>query len=83
MNTTIESIPATWNDERDGQFFRVTASLFPQSFCYGASVLLSSYDAEDLTHYDVVDAATTAEVKLPSTATSEISITTDATPHPA
>ena len=46
MNST-ESIPQVWDDERDGQFFRITASLFTPSYCYGASVLLASYDSED------------------------------------
>ena len=46
MNS-IESIPQVWDDERDGQFFRITASLFDPSYCYGAGVLLASYDPED------------------------------------
>ena len=46
MNS-IESIPQVWDDERDGQFFRITASIFSTSFCYGASVLLASYDTDD------------------------------------
>ena len=44
MNTTsIENIPQIWTDQ-DEQFFRVTAALFSPDFCYGASVLLASYD---------------------------------------
>ena len=43
----IESIPQVWDDERDGQFFRITASLFDPSYCYGAGVLLASYDTDD------------------------------------
>jgi len=46
MNS-IESIPQVWDDERDEQFFRITARLFDTQFCYGASVLLASYDLED------------------------------------
>jgi hypothetical protein len=46
MNST-ESIPQVWDDERDSQFFRITASLFTPTYCYGASVLLASYDPED------------------------------------
>ena len=46
MNS-IESIPQVWDDERDGQFFHVTASLFTPAYCYGASTLLASYDPDD------------------------------------
>ena len=46
MNS-IESIPQVWDDERDGQFFRITQSLLDPSYCYGAGVLLASYDPED------------------------------------
>ena len=46
MNST-ESIPQVWDDERDGQFFRITQSLFDPSYCYGAGVLLASYDTDD------------------------------------
>ena len=45
MNS-IESIPQVWDDERDGQFFRITQSLFDPSYCYGAGVLLASYDTD-------------------------------------
>jgi hypothetical protein len=45
--TSIESIPQVWDDERDGQFFHLTAAVFPPSFCCGASVLLASYDTDD------------------------------------
>ena len=45
MNTTqIETIPQDWNEERDLPFFRVSAGLFSPAFCFGASVLLASYD---------------------------------------
>ena len=45
MKTTqIETIPQDWNEERDLPFFRVSASLFSPAFCFGASVLLASYD---------------------------------------
>lgn len=46
MNS-IESIPQVWDDERDGRFFRITESLFDPTYCYGAGVLLASYDTED------------------------------------
>ena len=39
------SVPQTWTD-LDEQFFRISAALFTPAFCYGASVLLASYDAE-------------------------------------
>jgi hypothetical protein len=41
-----ESIPTTWNDERDTAFFRITAQIFSCEFIYGAGVLLASYDDE-------------------------------------
>lgn len=46
MNTTIETIPTFWDDERDGQFFRITSSLFEPAFCSGAGALLASYDPD-------------------------------------
>lgn len=46
MNS-IESIPQVWDDERDGRFFHITQSLFDPSYCYGAGVLLASYNPED------------------------------------
>lgn len=63
--TSIESIPQVWDDERDGQFFRITQSLLDPSYCYGAGVLLASYDAEDEAAAAV--AAATAPVPAPST----------------
>ena len=42
----LEPSTSGWTDEREGVFFRITASLFPPEFLYGASVLLASYDAE-------------------------------------
>jgi hypothetical protein len=49
MNTTIENLPQVWDDERDELFFRISALLFAPDFCYGASVLLASYDNESET----------------------------------
>lgn len=47
MNTaTLETIPSTWDDQRDEAFFRITRALFSVSFTFGAGVLLSSYDDE-------------------------------------
>ena len=37
-----------WDDEADGTFFGLTATLFPTAFTYGASVLLASYDPDDV-----------------------------------
>jgi len=46
MNSiSTETVPQVWNDQ-DVQFFRITAALFSTDFCYGASVLLASYDHE-------------------------------------
>jgi hypothetical protein len=42
-----ENAPWTWDDERDGRFFRITSACFTSSFCDGARVLLASYDADD------------------------------------
>ena len=44
--TAVENLPAIWDDARDIPFFRITARLFPPEFCFGASVLLASYDDE-------------------------------------
>ncbi len=43
-STSIENLPATWDDARDIPFFRITAALFTPEFCFGASALLGSYD---------------------------------------
>ena len=40
----VETLPATWDDARDLPFFRITARLFTSDFCFGAGVLLASYD---------------------------------------
>lgn len=42
-----DTLPTTWDDARDGAFFRMTADLFGASFTAGAGVLLASYDDED------------------------------------
>jgi hypothetical protein len=45
MTTTrVETLPATWDDARDLPFFRITDRLFSPDFCFGAGVLLASYD---------------------------------------
>ncbi len=38
----LESIPQTWDDERDTSFFTIVAHLFSAEFAYGAGVLLAS-----------------------------------------
>ena len=43
-STSIENLPATWDDARDIPFFRITAALFTPEFCFGAGTLLESYD---------------------------------------
>ena len=49
MTTTrVETLPATWDDARDLPFFRITDRLFTPGFCFGASVLLASYDDDAL-----------------------------------
>ena len=55
--TSIESIPQVWDDERDGQFFHLTDGLFTPAYCYGAGVLLASYDPDDEPTAAVVAAA--------------------------
>jgi len=42
----MESVPQVWDDDRDGQFFGITAALFSAHFCFGASVLLGLNDGE-------------------------------------
>ena len=72
MNTT-ESIPQVWDDQRDGQFFRITAALYTPSYCYGASVLLASYDQDD-TFTGTADSpalVTTTQPTTPAAETSE------------
>ena len=70
--TAIETIPATWDDDRDNAFFRITASLFSCEFTYGAGVLLASYDDDfdttALTATEPVDASTTSPSATPTTA---------------
>jgi hypothetical protein len=39
-----ETVPQTWDDERDNAFFRIVSGLFSSEFTYGAGVLLASND---------------------------------------
>jgi hypothetical protein len=41
-----ESVPQTWDDQRDNDFFRIVASLFAPEFTFGASVLLAANDVD-------------------------------------
>ena len=43
----IESIPQTWDDERDGRFFTLVARVFDPEWLEGATALLLSYDDVD------------------------------------
>ena len=43
----IESVPQTWDDDRDNAFFRIVAALFSPDFAYGAGVLLAENDSDD------------------------------------
>ncbi len=53
MNTTrVEAVPLTWDEARDGAFFRLTGRLFAPHVCLGATVLLASYDADADTDAD-------------------------------
>ena len=45
MNAT-ETIPTTWDDARDGQFFRITAHVLDARFLEAATSLLMSNDSE-------------------------------------
>ena len=60
-----------WDDEADGVFFAVTATLFAPSYTYGASVLLASYDTEDeeITPSSVASAG---DAQAPITVTTEV-----------
>ena len=62
MNTTIETIPQQWDDERDARFFRLTAALFTPAFCHGAGVLLASYDPDDTVSLPTTPVASSYDV---------------------
>ena len=63
-----ESIPTTWDDERDVTFFGITAALFSCDFTYGAGVLLASYDDECETAVSSAPAAALATTAAAVTA---------------
>lgn len=61
-----ETLPSSWDDERDTAFFRITAELFSCEFTSGAGVLLASYDED----YEIATTtATTAELAAAQTPT--------------
>jgi hypothetical protein len=69
--STPENTPQVWDDERDCPFFRLTNPLFSSEFCYGTSVLLASYDADDVTPTTPSRATTSARtLRTATTATS-------------
>jgi hypothetical protein len=41
-----ESVPQTWDEQADNDFFRIVATLFAPEFTYGASVLLAANDID-------------------------------------
>lgn len=50
MTTTLQTLETRdpqWDDDRDGAFFRIVASLFPPAMVFAATVLLESYDVEN------------------------------------
>jgi hypothetical protein len=42
------SLVTTWDDQRDEAFFRCVAALFTPAYTAGATVLLASYDHDEL-----------------------------------
>ena len=42
----IESVPTTWDDVRDGQFFRIVGHLLDCHLVEAASCLLAANDSE-------------------------------------
>ena len=42
----IESVPTTWDDVRDGQFFRLVHHVLDQRVVEGGSCLLAANDPE-------------------------------------
>ena len=42
----FESVPTTWDDVRDGQFFRIVGNLLDAQLLEGASSLLAANDLE-------------------------------------
>ena len=47
--TAVETVPDTWDSERDERFFRATARLLPPAVVEAASSLLASYDEPSTT----------------------------------
>ncbi len=45
----IESVPTAWDDDRDGQFFRIVSHLMECPVLEAASCLLAANDTESAT----------------------------------
>ena len=45
-HTTLETVPVTWIDEREGAFFALVRNVFRPAFVSGATALLMSYDED-------------------------------------
>ena len=44
--TETETLPQSWDPDRDEPFFQLVAPMFPTGFTAGASCLLASYDVD-------------------------------------
>ena len=44
--TRLETLPLTWDAQRDETFFRIVADVFDARYCLGASMLLASNDLD-------------------------------------
>jgi hypothetical protein len=70
--TRPESVPQIWDDQRDNDFFRLTASLFSPDFVYGAGVLLAANDVLD--ELAAVAPADVASLPVESTHTADVAL---------
>ena len=52
MNATLETLNPTWDDARDGAFFRLVADALPADLVAAGTVLLASYDDDNDDDYD-------------------------------
>jgi hypothetical protein len=62
---TTEQIPTIWTGADEAFFFRIVAGAFSSSFAAGASVLLASYNQDDLLAVPFVPCAGRTEVRSP------------------
>ena len=42
----LDSVPTTWDDARDGQFFRIGSHVLPAHLVAGSSALLAANDVD-------------------------------------